>query len=147
MAMDWVSIIWVLQVASTWYMAGLIWYVQLAHYPLMNRVSEPNYIEFQRAHMNRTVIAVGPAMLIEAITATALLFVRPAFLSFDAALILFVLGIGIWLSSAFLQVPCHLKLEHGFDAAAHRRLVNTNWIRTALWTIRAIGLAWYLRIV
>ena len=139
--------VWLLQVVSTWYMTGLIWFVQLSHYPLMNRVSEDRYVEFQRAHMMRTSLAVGPMMLIEAFTAATLLYLRPWFLSFHMAAFYFALLFAIWISTALLQVPCHAKLERGFDAAAHRRLVNTNWIRTALWTIRAIGLAWYLRIV
>ena len=45
---------------------------------------------------------------------------------------------GAWLSTALIQVPCHRRLERGFDAAAHARLVRTNWIRTALWSARGI---------
>ena len=40
-------------------------------------------------------------------------------------------------STAFLQVPLHKKLTEGLDLAVVRRLVNTNWLRTAVWTIRA----------
>lgn len=36
-------------------------------------------------------------------------------------------------STALLQVPCHSILAKGFDATAHERLVNTNWIRTICW--------------
>ena len=43
----------------------------------------------------------------------------------------------IWLSTALVQVPLHRRLQGGFDAAAHRRLVRTNWLRTAAWTLRA----------
>jgi hypothetical protein len=42
----------------------------------------------------------------------------------------------IWLSTALLQVPRHRALEAGFDPAAHRALVATNWIRTVAWTAR-----------
>ena len=42
----------------------------------------------------------------------------------------------IWASTALIQVPCHAKLVEGFDARAHRRLVDTNWIRTIAWTLR-----------
>jgi hypothetical protein len=47
---------------------------------------------------------------------------------------------GIWASTFFLQVPCHLKLSTGWDAATHRFLVQSNWIRTVLWTAR-LGVA------
>ena len=46
----------------------------------------------------------------------------------------------IWVSTAFIKVPEHVRLEKAFDAAAIRRLVLTNWIRTIAWTARA-GLA------
>jgi hypothetical protein len=43
----------------------------------------------------------------------------------------------VWLSTFLLQVPCHRRLERGFDAAAASRLVATNWIRTIAWSLRA----------
>lgn len=139
-----IASIWLIQVVSTWYMTGLIWFVQISHYPLMNYVRGPDYVEFQKAHMKRTSLAVGPMMAAEALTGAALLYMRPAFLPFSMALLLFCALLLIWISTALLQVPCHLKLERGFNALIHRRLVASNWIRTALWTIRALGLAWYL---
>jgi hypothetical protein len=33
-------------------------------------------------------------------------------------------------------VPLHAKLGHGRDEAALRKLVSTNWIRTAAWSAR-----------
>ena len=138
---EWVDLIWIAHLVSTWYMTGLIWFVQLVHYPLMNRVSPPNYIAFQQAHMNRTVWAVGPMMLLEAVTAAALLFVRPEGFSMILAITGFILVLALWISSAVFQVPCHLKLGKGFDAVPHRRLVRTNWIRTIAWSLRSALLA------
>ena len=62
---------------------------------------------------------------------------------------LFRSGLGllavIWLSTAFLSVPRHEALRHGFDASAHGALVATNWIRTAAWTVRSALLLVVLR--
>ena len=44
----------------------------------------------------------------------------------------------IWASTAFLQVPCHKRLEQGLEWAAASRLVRTNWIRTMAWTARGV---------
>jgi hypothetical protein len=44
----------------------------------------------------------------------------------------------IWASRFFVQVPLHAKLECGFDPAVIDRLVATNWVRTAAWTMRAL---------
>ena len=124
---------------ATAYMAGLIWFVQLVHYPLMAAVGREGFAEYERAHQRRTSWAVGPAMLIEMLTAIALLIQPPA-----GRLLLpgvgFAMLVVIWLSTAFLQVPAHRRLEAGFDEPAHRRLVNTNWLRTALWSAR-VGIA------
>ncbi len=58
------------------------------------------------------------------------------------------MGIGlvviIWLSTAFIQVPCHEKLVAGFDQAAHKWLVISNWIRTMAWTARGAVVTWML---
>jgi hypothetical protein len=44
----------------------------------------------------------------------------------------------IWISTGFVQIPLHNTLTSGFDAHAHRRLVTTNWSRTAAWSARGI---------
>ena len=54
--------------------------------------------------------------------------------------------VAIWAATASLSVPQHARLADGFDATAFRLLVQTNWVRTALWTARTVGLtAWLLR--
>lgn len=122
--------------AATLYMTGLIWFVQLVHYPLMASVGKDNYTTYQRLHEQRTTLAVAPAMLIEFATACYLALQTPdgmaPWLTW-AGLTLVVL---IWLSTALLQVPCHKQLGAGFHQTAHRRLVRTNWLRTGMWTAR-----------
>jgi hypothetical protein len=41
-----------------------------------------------------------------------------------------------WLSTWRIQIPLHHRLAKGFDPEVHRRLVATNWGRTAAWSIR-----------
>jgi len=36
----------------------------------------------------------------------------------------------------FLQVPSHELLSKGFDSVVHQRLVSTNWLRAAAWSLR-----------
>ncbi len=55
---------------------------------------------------------------------------------------------GLWVTTAFVQVPLHRQLTTTPTAAAIRRLVNSNWYRTAGWTLRgALVLAMLLRII
>ena len=64
-----------LHLAGTLVMVGVIWYVQLVHYPLMARVNPVGFPEFHREHTRRTGwVVIGP-MLVEA--ATAVLLVVP----------------------------------------------------------------------
>ena len=123
-------------VAATLYMVGLVWFVQRVHYPLFAGVGSTRFPAYERAHVARITPIVAPAMLIEAKTALVLVvFPIP-----NVPVVLPWIGLGllalIWLSTFLLQVPRHDELRQGFDAASHRRLVATNWIRTALWTLR-----------
>jgi hypothetical protein len=121
--------------ASTCAMMGLIWFVQIVHYPLMGKVGSAGYANYQDAHMKRTTWVVAPLMLTELASAVVLLFVLEVSVWTIAGLIMLTL---IWVSTAALQVPAHNRMLKGFDANAHRRLVGTNWVRTVLWTLRAI---------
>jgi hypothetical protein len=129
--------------AATLWMVGLIWFVQVVHYPLFARVGRQRFAAYEAAHTRRTGWVVGPPMLVEAATAVLLAGAPPEGVTRTAAWAgLGLLGT-IWLSTALLQVPAHRRLERGFDAAAHRRLVATNWIRTVAWSLRgALALSW-----
>ena len=127
--------------AATWFMTGLIWVIQVVHYPLFARVGAEGYRDYQLAHQSLISFIVGPAMLIEAVATAAILLTRRDAPAFAAAALLAI----IWASTAFLQVPMHNALANGFDAQAHARLVDTNWIRTLAWTARGIFALYFLR--
>ena len=124
-------------VAATWYMVGLIWFVQLVHYPLMDRAAD--FTEYERAHCQRTTWAVGPAMLVEVSTLLSLGWLDPQLLQSPLFLGLGGLLVIIWLSTACLQVPAHTRLSQNFKASTHRWLVQSNWIRTVSWSLRGVG--------
>lgn len=136
--MNWSQTIFLANVVSTLFLVGLIWMVQIVHYPLFNDVGQENYITYQQRHQTNITFIVGPMMLIEIITAI-MLAVQPID-GVNKSLV--YIGIGlvvlIWLSTAFIQVPCHAKLEKGFDLAAYKWLVNSNWIRTVAWSARGV---------
>ena len=131
-------------VAATLFMVGLIWMVQVVHYPLFDDVGDQNYVRYQQRHQSNITYVVGPVMLIELIT--ALMMIWYPFEGVGKSLV--YVGIGlvvlIWLSTALIQVPCHEKLAKGFDPAAYRWLVDSNWIRTVAWTLRGGLVVWML---
>ena len=134
-----------IHLAATFYMVGLVWFVQRVHYPLFADVGSRHFPAYERAHVLRTGPVVGPAMLIEAATALALLGLPlpnvPPVAPWLGAGLLAV----IWLSTWGLQVPRHRELSAGFEAGAHRSLVATNWIRTCAWSLRGLLLLWMVR--
>jgi hypothetical protein len=118
-------------------LAGLIWFVQVVHYPLMARVGSEEFSAYASEHVRRTTLVVAPLMLAELAAASWLALWPPVPQVIWATTVGFLLLIVVWLSTAVLQVPCHRQLERGLDPLRVRRLVTTNWVRTLAWTARA----------
>lgn len=123
-----------LHLAVTAYMTGLIWFVQVVHYPLFGAVGRDEFARYERRNTRITLWVVGPPMLAELGLALALVVLAPGALTGCG---LAALGM-VWASTWLLQVPAHRRLEQGFDHAIHARLVRTNWIRTTAWTARVL---------
>ena len=124
--------------AVTWFMTGLIWFVQIVHYPLFASVGENGFKSYALSHQQRTGWVVGPPMLIELVLAVWIAFSPPAGGPGWHGWLGLGLLVVIWISTAFLQVPAHKVLASGFDAATGNRLVRTNLIRTACWSGRGV---------
>jgi hypothetical protein len=126
----------------TAYLTGLIWTIQIVHYPLFNYADRSNFTAFETAHATRISSIVLLPMLVELGLSLALL-VQPSSLvpSWAAWTGATLVGI-IWLSTFLLQVPQHNILSSGFDPRAHAALVHTNWVRTVAWTVRTGMLGW-----
>ena len=122
--------------AATLFMTGLIWFVQIVHYPLLGRMAATDVAAYEREHVRRTFRLVGPVMGVEALSAGLLVWALPG------PLVRIGLGIlvGIWLITAAVQVPLHGRLSERPDDATVKRLVRTNWLRTLAWSARS-GLA------
>jgi hypothetical protein len=124
--------------AVTAAMVGLIWFVQVVHYPLFTRVGSDGFAAYERAHQQRTAYVVGPFMGLEGVLALVLAADPPGDVGRALPLVgLALLGI-VQASTVLLQVPAHGRLGGGFDPGAARRLVRTNWVRTAGWSARGV---------
>ncbi len=123
------------------FMAGVIWTIQLVHYPSFNFVSLENFSAFEKFHAFRISLVVIPAMLLELITAIALVYYfkeKSNLITINLAIVL-----AIWAVTFFISSPAHGRLLSGFNAETINFLISTNWIRTALWTIKG-ALIFYL---
>jgi hypothetical protein len=138
------STILVIHAAATWAMTGLIWFIQLVHYPAYRQVGAANFASFQFRSPARTGVIVGPLMFTELGTAAWLLWQRPTdvapgWLWMGAALIAIC-----WASTVLLLVPIHLLLTLNREDKTVERLIRTNWLRTIAWSIRAVLVATWL---
>lgn len=118
-------------------MTGIIWFVQVVHYPLMALAGREDFGRLAAEHQRRTGRVVAGPMLVEAATALWLVADPPAGVDRAAPLAGVALVAAIWASTALLQVPRHRELLLGFDPRTHRRLVVGNRLRTVAWTARA----------
>ncbi len=133
------------QVGATLAMTGIIWFAQIVHYPLLNRVGTKNLLEYQGDNLRLTGWVVGPLMGIEAASAFLLFWFPPWGISSTQVHVNMALLALIWLSTAFLQFPQHRILARGYDARAYFFLVRTNWIRTGAWSARALLVLWMVK--
>jgi hypothetical protein len=122
-------------------MAGLIWFVQIVHYPLFHRVGRERFAAYEGDHQRRTSWVVGPPMAVEGATAIILVFAAvPGVGRWFRVASLGMLGV-VQASTLLLQVPRHGQLGEGYEEETVRRLVSSNWIRTVGWTARAVAAA------
>ena len=129
----------VTQILCTGYMTGLIWFVQVVHYPLFRSVAELGpFSDYSNRHSQLTTLVVGPVMTLELALSVAF-----ALSGFKWGSALLMLTLVIWGTTFFVSVPCHNQLALGFDLFAWEKLVSTNWIRTFAWSARS-GLLGYL---
>jgi hypothetical protein len=121
-------------------MAGIIWFVQVVHYPLFALAGRESFGLYEAQHATRTGWVVAPLMCVELGTTLLFLFsrLRPAAVPAVYGWVGAALVLLIWLSTFFVQVPLHNRLSAGYDPAAAAQLVATNWVRTVAWTARAI---------
>lgn len=118
-------------------MAGVIWFVQVVHYPLFAHVGGDGFAAYHAAHARLTTLVVGPLMAVEAATAVWLWWTRPAGVAAGLLWIGLLLVALLWATTFLGAVPRHAGLASGFDAATHAGLVAVNWVRTIAWTARA----------
>jgi hypothetical protein len=138
------DIVLIAHAASTWLMVGLIWFVQLVHYPLFACISPDVRGVYHRSHQARTTWIVAPAMFVELGTGCLLVLSHLGLLmprgDLGALPWIGLAGLGVvWASTFFVQVPLHARLTGSADyAATVRALVRTNWVRTFAWSVRGV---------
>lgn len=132
---------------ATGMLVGLIWTIQLVHYPLLHAVGPDALPGYLAEHATRMTILVAPWMIGELVTAGLLLHWRPAAVPPWMVVAGFACCVAIWASTFLVQVPLHAQLAETPDPVLLDRLTLTNWLRTVGWTARGtlcLLMAWRL---
>lgn len=125
-------------VATAW-LAGLIWTVQLVVYPGFAEVgTTAAWARAHGEHERRMTLAVGPPWAVQGLALLALLVRRPDGVPLWLLALAAGLAAGSVAVTVLVSVPQHVRLGRGWDDGAWRRLMHTNWWRTASWTAGAV---------
>jgi hypothetical protein len=149
----------VVHLVATAYMTGIVWFCQATHYALMPRIPMANLQGYAAAHTVGASWVIAPVMLVELLTGGWLLYSRlqsgwtwtlePILLALNGLLLL-----DIWAVTGGISVPAHQQLRstdwatttnaEALSSQCIQRLLWSNQIRVALWTMRILVLTWLL---
>ena len=66
--------VFILHLISTFFMVGVIWVVQIVHYPSFYFIDKQKYQVFQEFHMHKISMIVVPMMVLEIFSGLILIF-------------------------------------------------------------------------
>lgn len=134
--------IFLVNLGATLALVGLIWTIQVVHYPLFDHVGDPTWAAYHRSHTQRITLIVAPLMCAEVFTCGLLLLDPPRLIPTWAVWLGAALVAVVWASTGLIQVPLHNSLGGGFQEGPYEALVHTNWIRTLAWSARGVLVVW-----
>jgi len=143
--MDFTQIaIWIFFIAGL-LMTGIIWIIQLVHYPMFHAIDREKFVAEMNRHKTKITFIVAPIMLIEILSGFLMLFNPNDYdYPWEFRIILFVLVLIIWIATFYIQVPAHQKLSKGYKKSIVNALIRSNWLRTGIWTLKSVILSFYL---
>ncbi len=132
------DVFFLVQVFCTFAMTGIIWFVQIVHYPLMRKVGKGRFSRYAQMHLVLTAFVVGPLMILEAAAVVFSVLYSTPWITDESAMLGAILLLVIWIATFALHLPQHRKLMQEFEARAYRRMLFGNWVRCYAWSFRSI---------
>ena len=122
-----------LNIRSNIIMTTVIWYSSVCHYPLLRQDSETWWV-----NLIRTLLLFILPTLVEAYTEIQL--VKRKLSSWNAVALLF-----IWITTCPI-IYLHVRLSTTWNHHEWALVLNLNWIRVFLWTVKFLNTQFYIKI-
>ncbi len=132
------DVVLLLNVVASWTMVGVIWFVQVVHYPLLAVVPVESAKAVAVEHQRRTGWVVMIPMTVEGVTTLLLLGMVPVGVAWFVPWLAGIPLAVALLATVLLSVPRHARMASNPDATVGRELVTTNWVRTIGWSLRGV---------
>lgn len=120
----------IINLSAALFLTGLSWFLQIVQLPMLLQLDVPGFPKIAAMHRRRNTLLMAGPMLIEMVTAVALLARRQFWPPF-------FLLIAIWIITFSRHVPLHRRLLLGYDRRVVGSIERWNWARTLCWTARA----------
>ncbi|MDQ8191127.1 hypothetical protein [Roseibacillus persicicus] len=121
---------------SVFALFGLIWTIQLVHYPMFKFVEAPHWPRFHRIHSRNITFIVFPLMLVELLTSLQL-FLEDNSFSHSMSL---GCAAATWLLTILIFVPLHNQIAIRPVPSKLALLAHLNWLRVVVWTLASVNL-------
>ena len=131
---DLMGSVYIVQLTTSLFMSGLIWLVQLVHYPAFRYVNSEKFVDFEKFHTSKISLIVVPIMIIELVSGVMLYWYYKS----DFFTLILILIALIWLVTMIFSIPSHQVLSERKCEKAINRLIITNWLRTWLWSVKSV---------
>tara|TARA_B100000530_G_scaffold336575_1_gene291735 strand:+ start:4078 stop:4503 length:426 start_codon:yes stop_codon:yes gene_type:complete len=122
------------QIVINVYLLGVIIMTQFITYPTFLIIDKNSFNKYHRKYVNIISIIVAPAMVLEIISLIVLVYLSKDFLLVKSLILLLC----IWLTTFIIMVPSHNILSRKNDSKEIKKLININWVRTFLWSVKLI---------
>lgn len=134
--------IFAIHIYATIFMTGVIWIIQLVHYPMFTGLDARYFESSMISHQKGMSQVVLITMLIELFTGAFLIYIAKDLLTYF--IINFIALLIIWFVTFTISVPCHSRLLVSKNNDIINRLVKTNWTRTFFWSARSLAALYFI---
>jgi hypothetical protein len=125
------DILKLIQLMADFGMLVLLWIVQLVIYPSFTKMRAEALVDWHAQYTHRISYLIMPLMLTQLGLGIYTAWTAPSVIIG----IYLVMIVSTWLLTFFISVPLHNKISQGEGTdAILERLIQTNWLRTVIWT-------------